>query len=209
MSVAVKANSTFTGKMSRDKGKRGEREVKKLFESYGFESYRTGSGICTDMPSDVVFKHGNIIYVCEVKFYKNSFKKDYVLLKQYENVYGAIGKTDKNKTYCTTYATVFIQSILEKNLLPIISTSTKESTFNKYQLFKLQEESNVAFANDPQHKKVHLLVKRANNQPWIITFDSEEMPHGEIIMPEGSGTSATRRRNNKQMVSRPKKRKVS
>ena len=171
------------GNPSRNKGNAGEREVKRLFESYGFETYRTGSGICPDMPSDVVFKHNDKLYICEVKFYKDSFKRDYNLLEKHQDIYGAIGRKDKDSIYCTTYMTVFIQSILEGNLLPVILLDQKETQFNKYQLYKLIDESNVAFANNGKQKKVHLLVKRCNRQPWLVTYKVDEVKT-EVIRPK-------------------------
>jgi hypothetical protein len=82
----------MSGKMSRDKGSRVERQFRDIARSYGFQSDRVPlSGAAAGFKCDVTFTKGGVTRKAEVKARKSDFKQIYALF----DTHFALTKDDK------------------------------------------------------------------------------------------------------------------
>lgn len=153
----------MNGRSSRNKGKRGEYEVRDHLRGYGLQAHRVpSSGAAQGFKGDVVAKDkNNKEYVFEVKLRKEGFKTVYTL---YES------KKDDNGIFSVWYNNTGITiannaiKALDNSFYKDLSSDIKTQTLNK--IYNLQKFL----------KGAHVLVIKDNNKPLL--FIRFEMPIG-------------------------------
>jgi len=152
-------------KKSRTKGNRAEREVKALFESYGYEAIRTGSGICPDIKNDVIAYINGYALVVEVKYYKDSFAMDYKKLMLNDIVI--------KDELVTMLANTFFRLVKYKDVsleeLSSFEASESMKFFDK-QLYTTIDRYDIN--NKPT---IPVIVKRRNRSEWLITLSYNDL----------------------------------
>lgn len=167
----------MSGKLSRNKGARAEREVKQLFLDANFKAKRTGSGICPDFKGDVYVEvDKNTKLVIEVKHYKDNFKT------HYEQLCGSpvlIFNVTPEKDIVTIvmYADEFIKALKgvkshvdRPNIYQIKRNNFDIKTLDHYNADTMRIKGEALKDNE-----YPILIKRANNKQWIVSGYKEYM----------------------------------